>query len=71
MRQFLSFLFGVLSIFLGLAGAMCAIQTIATGYAFMIVCAVIFLIVWGGIVIYWLKNNYPDKLADKVTRRGE
>lgn len=68
MRQFLSFVFGVLSIFIALTGAISAIQAIVTGIPFIVVCAVIFLVVWVGIVVYWLRNNYPDKLADKVTR---
>lgn len=66
MRQFLIFMCGVLSVFIGLAGAICAIQTIVTGLPIMVVIAVIFLIVWVAIVVLWLRNNCPEKLVNKL-----
>lgn len=62
MKQFLIFIFGLLSILIFICGMVCGIQTIVVGGMFNIVCAVVFMVVWGYLIIDWLKSNGPDML---------
>lgn len=57
MIQFLIFLIGALSMLVMVCGAICAIQTIATGEAFLIVVALIFLCAWAWLTYRWLKGK--------------
>lgn len=49
-----------------LSGCICAIQTIVTGIPFMIVCAVIFGVIWVVFVLDWFRDKCPEKLADVI-----
>ena len=66
MKQFLIFVCGVLSMVIALSGMICAIQALATGIPFFIVCALVFAVAWGYIVLDWFKEKCPEKVADVI-----
>lgn len=65
MKQFLIFVFGLLSILVFVCGMVCGIQAIVSGGTFSVVCAVVFMIVWVYLAIDWLKMNGPDLLYNQ------
>ena len=66
MKQFLIFVCGVLSMIIALSGMICAIQAIATGVPFLVVCALVFAVAWGYIVLDWFREKCPEKVADVI-----
>lgn len=64
LKGFLIFLVGFLSMVIAVAGAVCAIQAIATGDVFCTVCAILFLPIWCWQVYDYMKEKCPVKLGD-------
>ena len=66
MKQVLIFIVGVFSMFIAMAGLICGIQAVATGIGFLVLCGILFMIVWTGIVVDWFKNKRYLALVDKM-----
>ena len=62
MKQFLIFVFGLLSILIFICGMVCGIQAVIADGVFTTVCAVVFMGVWVYLAIDWLRSNGPDML---------
>lgn len=62
MKQFLIFVFGLMSMVVFVCGMVCGVQAIASGEPFSVVCGVVFMIIWVYVAINWLKSNGPDML---------
>lgn len=69
MIQFLIFLIGALSMLVMVCGAICAIQTIATGEAFLIVVALIFLCAWVWIFLRWFREKEYEFYANEIYKK--
>lgn len=69
MRNFIQFVVGLLSMFVTLAGFICAIQAIATGIAFYIVCALVFALVWGYMVLDYFRNKVFEDVAEIICEK--
>ena len=69
MKQFLIFIVGVLSMFVAMTGFICAIQAIATGIAFYIVCALVFALVWGYLVLDYFRNKVFEDVAELICEK--
>lgn len=66
MKQFLIFVCGVLSMVIALSGMICAIQAIVTGVPFLVVCALVFAVAWGYIVLDWFQKKGPQEVANVI-----
>lgn len=66
MKQFLIFVCGVLSMIIALSGMICAIQAIVTGVPFLVVCALVFAVAWGYIVLDYFKNKVFEDVAEMI-----
>ncbi len=66
MKQLLIFFTGALSMFIALCGVICAIQAIATGVPFLIICATLFVIAWIAIVLDYFKNKSFEEIAERI-----
>lgn len=66
MKQFLIFIVGVLSMFIAMAGLICGIQAVATGIGFIVLCGILFMIVWTGIIVDWFKNKRYLDLVERL-----
>lgn len=65
MKQFLIFVFGLMSMVVFVCGMVCGIQAIVAGGVFTIVCAVVFMCVWICLAIDWFKSGGPDLLYEQ------
>lgn len=63
MRQFLIFIVGALSMFIAVAGIICGIQAIATSIGFLVLCGILFLIVWTFIAVVYFRGKYYEKIV--------
>ena len=66
MKQFLIFICGVLSMIIALSGMICAIQAIVTGVPFLVVCALVFAVVWAYMVLDYFKNKVFEDVAEMI-----
>lgn len=69
MRNFIQFIVGLLSMFVTLCGFICAIQAIATGIAFYIVCALVFALAWGYVVLDYFRNKVFEDVAELICEK--
>lgn len=65
MKQFLIFVFGLMSMVVFVCGMVCGIQAIVAGGWFTIVCAVVFMCAWVCLAVDWFKINGPDLLYNQ------